>query len=99
MQLLCRTGEQAEMVVWGGSEEGGEEVTGRERERERGALTRRFENEYRVQSKKFFKTSVLPSGLNKTLHNLKKSFSFPLSFFPLNLVAKTAPFISACAET
>lgn len=34
MQLLCRTGEQAEMVVWGGSEEGGEEVTGRERERE-----------------------------------------------------------------
>lgn len=85
------------MVVWGGSEEGGEEVTGRERER--GALTRWFENEDRVQSKKFFKTSVLPSGLNKTLHNLKKSFSFPLSFFPLNLVAKTAPFISACAET
>lgn len=34
MQLLCRRGEQAEMVVWGGSEEGGEEVTG-ERERER----------------------------------------------------------------
>lgn len=40
-----------------------------------------------------------PSDLRKVLHNFKKSVSFPLSFFPLNLVALTTPFISTCAET
>lgn len=83
-QLLCSMGEWAEIFVWGESEEGGEEVTGKER----GALRRWVESEEGVHTQKYFKTFLVLCQQQASVRlwtTSRKSSSFPLWLFPTRL--------------